>query len=42
MGAAGQAVMFRIPPGALLYTLFTGLGEMIALGLLYGALLRGR
>ena len=40
MGAASQAVMFQVPAAALVYTLLTGLAEMIALGLLYGALLK--
>ena len=40
MGSASQAVMFRIPASTLLYALLTGLAEMIALGLLYGALLK--
>jgi hypothetical protein len=42
MGTASQAVMFRVPFSALLYGLLTGLTEMLALGLLYGALLRHR
>ena len=40
MGTASQAVMFRVPLSALLYGLLTGLAEMVALGLLYGALLK--
>lgn len=40
MGASSQAVMLRVPPSAPLYTLLTGLAEMIVLGLFYGALLR--
>ena len=40
MGAASQAVMFQVPAAALVYTLLTGLAEMIVLGLLYGALLK--
>jgi hypothetical protein len=40
MGVASQAVMFKIPPATLLYALLTGLAEMIALGLLYGAVLK--
>ena len=39
MGVASQAVMFRVPGAALLYMLLTGLAEMVALGLFYGALL---
>lgn len=42
MGSASQAVMFQVPASALLYGLLTGLAEMIALGLLYGALLKPR
>lgn len=42
MGTTSQAVMFRLPFPAVVYALLTGLGEMIALGLLYGALLRRR
>lgn len=42
MGWASQLVMFRVPATAALYGLLTGLAEMIALGLLYAALLRRR
>lgn len=42
MGAASQFVMFRVPASTLLYGLFTGLAEMIALGLFYAVLLRPR
>ncbi|HTP88159.1 MAG TPA: hypothetical protein VMJ34_14485 [Bryobacteraceae bacterium] len=42
MGSASQAVMFRIPASALVYSLLTGLAEMVALGLFYGALLKPR
>ena len=42
MGSASQAVMFQIPTSTLLYGLFAGLAEMIALGLFYGALLTQR
>ena len=42
MGTASQAVMFRVPFPALLYGLLTGLAEMVALGLLYGGLLKRR
>ena len=31
---------FEVPVGALGYTLFTGLGEMLVLGILYGLTLR--
>lgn len=40
MGVAAQAVMFNVPPAALVYSLFAGLLEMSILGLLYGATLR--
>ena len=33
-------MMFNIPIGALLYTLITGLGEMLILGILYGLTLK--
>lgn len=36
MSTASQWVMFRVPARVLLYTLATGLGEMLILGLLYG------
>jgi hypothetical protein len=42
MGSASQAVMFRVPASAPLYSLLTGLAEMTALGLLYGAFLKPR
>jgi hypothetical protein len=42
MGSASQAVMFQVPASALLYGLLSGLAEMTALGLLYGALLQPR
>ncbi|HTT65516.1 MAG TPA: hypothetical protein VMG35_26895 [Bryobacteraceae bacterium] len=42
MGSASQAVMFRVPAAALVYALVTGLAEMAALGVLYGALLKPR
>jgi hypothetical protein len=42
MGAASHAVMFEIPIEAPLYTLATGLAEMLILGLIYGALLNPR
>ncbi len=39
MQVATQWMMFVIPAKALLYTLVTGLAEMLALGLLYGLVL---
>ncbi len=36
MYVASQWVMFNLPNRALLYTLVTGLGEMLVLGILYG------
>ncbi len=36
MYVASQYIMFKVPVAALLYSLVTGLGEMLALGLLYG------
>ena len=40
MYAATQWMMFTIPVDTLLYTLFTGLGEMLILGILYGLTLK--
>ncbi len=40
MSAASQWVMFKVPAEALLYSLLTGLGEMLILGVLYGLTLR--
>ena len=40
MSVASQWVMFRVPTRALLYSLATGLGEMLILGILYGLTLR--
>ncbi len=40
MGTASQAVMFQIPAATLAYGLLSGLIEMTALGLLYGAMLK--
>lgn len=40
MQAASQWVMFRVPAKTLLYGLVAGLGEMVALGLLYGLALK--
>ena len=36
MSAASQWVMFRVPITTLLYSLVTGLAEMLILGILYG------
>jgi hypothetical protein len=40
MYTASQWVMFNVPVGTLLYSLVTGLGEMLILGVLYGVTLR--
>ncbi len=40
MYVASQWMMFNVPSNALLYTLITGLGEMLVLGVLYGLTLR--
>lgn len=40
MSVASQWMMFNVPDSTLLYTLITGLGEMLILGLLYGGLLK--
>ena len=40
MGSAAQLVMFRMTAPALLYGLFTGLAEMLILGIFYGVLLK--
>ncbi len=40
MSAASQWMMFRVPGETLLYSLATGLGEMVILGVLYGVTLR--
>ncbi|MEN6409037.1 MAG: hypothetical protein ABFD44_04910 [Anaerolineaceae bacterium] len=40
MSAASQWMMFNIPVKTLLYTLITGLGEMLILGVLYGLTLK--
>ena len=40
MSAASQWVMFNLPLEALLYSLVTGLGEMLILGVLYGLTLK--
>ena len=39
MSVASNWMIFKVPVGALLYTLFTGLGEMLVLGIIYGFLL---
>lgn len=40
MGAASQWMMFNVPVETLLYMVFTGLGEMLILGILYGLTLK--
>ena len=40
MSVASQWLMYRIPPAALGYTLFTGFGEMLLVGLFLGLTLR--
>ena len=40
MYATSQWVMFNVPVQALVYSLVTGLGEMLVLGLLYGLTLK--
>jgi len=40
MYTASQWVMFNVPGKALLYSLVTGLGEMLILGVLYGLTLK--
>ena len=40
MYTASQWVMFKVPMQTLLYTLVTGLGEMLILGVLYGLTLK--
>ena len=40
MYTASQWVMFNVPVDALLYSLVTGLGEMLILGVLYGLTLK--
>ena len=40
MYVASQWVMFKVPMQTLLYTLVTGLGEMLVLGVLYGLTLK--
>jgi quinol-cytochrome oxidoreductase complex cytochrome b subunit len=41
MYTASQWVMFKVPPGALVYTLTAGLAEMMVLGVFYGLTLKG-
>ena len=36
MSALSQWIMFKVPGKALIYSLLTGLGEMLVLGVLYG------
>ena len=40
MSAASQWVMFKVPLTALLYSIVSGLGEMLILGVLYGLTLK--
>jgi hypothetical protein len=40
MYAASQWVMFNVPPKALFYSVVTGLGEMLILGVLFGLTLK--
>ncbi len=40
MYTASQWVMYKVPSEALLYSLVTGLGEMLVLGVLYGLTLK--
>jgi hypothetical protein len=40
MSVASQWMMFRVPTRTLLYSLVTGLGEMLMLGILYGMTLK--
>ena len=40
MSVASNWMMFKIPGRTLLYTLVTGLGEMLVLGILYGLFLK--
>ncbi len=40
MSVASSWMMFKIPGRTLLYTLLTGLGEMLVLGILYGLFLK--
>ena len=40
MSVASSSMMFKVPTRTLLYTLLTGLGEMLVLGILYGFFLK--
>jgi len=40
MSAASQWIMLNVPVAALVYGVLTGLGEMLVLGILYGATVR--
>lgn len=40
MSISSQWMMFNVPTSVLLYSLLTGLGEMLVLGILYGLTLR--
>ncbi len=40
MQVASQWMMFKVPAQTLLYTLFTGLAEMLVIGILYGLALK--
>lgn len=40
MSVLSQWMMFRVPTRTLLYSLSTGLGEMLVLGVLYGSMLQ--
>jgi hypothetical protein len=40
MSLASNWMMFKIPGRTLLYTLLTGLGEMLIIGILYGLFLK--
>ena len=40
MSVASHWMMYRVPPSALLYTLWTGLVEMLLIGLFFGLTLR--
>lgn len=40
MNSASQWMMYTVPARTLLYSLITGLGEMLILGILYGLLLQ--
>jgi len=39
MSVASNWMMYKVPGKTLIYTLFTGLGEMLVLGILYGLFL---